>query len=316
MSAGSAPTVATNRLRFPAQLYVHLTWTWTGMDRQSRLLATCMAVSILLHAMLLTVHFGFPEALKVTSTQPLEVILVNAKTREKPVKAQALAQSNLDGGGNTDQQRRAKTPLPVTKAPHAGPDLAQAQRRVQELEAQQERLLAMAKESARTAATAPPRPTTADEANPQPTGRDLRELALAAMKLQAQIDRRHEEYQKRPRKQFIGANAAEYRFAQYEEEWRNKVERVGTLNYPAEARGKLYGTLRLEVTIRPDGSVDSVRLDRSSGLKVLDEAAFRIVRMAAPYGVFPPDIRKDTDLLVITRTWFFGQGDAVWTKRD
>ena len=286
------------------------------MDRQSRLLATCMAVSILLHAMLLTVHFGFPEALKVTSTQPLEVILVNAKTREKPVKAQALAQSNLDGGGNTDQQRRAKTPLPVTKAPHAGPDLAQAQRRVQELEAQQERLLAMAKESARTAATAPPRPTTADEANPQPTGRDLRELALAAMKLQAQIDRRHEEYQKRPRKQFIGANAAEYRFAQYEEEWRNKVERVGTLNYPAEARGKLYGTLRLEVTIRPDGSVDSVRLDRSSGLKVLDEAAFRIVRMAAPYGVFPPDIRKDTDLLVITRTWFFGQGDAVWTKRD
>lgn len=316
MSAGSAPTVATNRLRFSAQLYVHLTGTWTGMDRQSRLLATCMAVSILLHAMLLTVHFGFPEALKVTSTQPLEVILVNAKTREKPVKAQALAQSNLDGGGNTDQQRRAKTPLPVTKAPHAGPDLAQAQRRVQELEAQQERLLAMAKESARTAATAPPRPTTADEANLQPTGRDLRELALAAMKLQAQIDRRHEEYQKRPRKQFIGANAAEYRFAQYEEEWRNKVERVGTLNYPAEARGKLYGTLRLEVTIRPDGSVDSVRLDRSSGLKVLDEAAFRIVRMAAPYGVFPPDIRKDTDLLVITRTWFFGQGDAVWTKRD
>ena len=316
MSAGSAPTVATNRLRFSAQLYVRLTGTWTGMDRQSRLLATCMLVSILLHAMLLTVHFGFPEALKVTSTQPLEVILVNAKTREKPVKAQALAQSNLDGGGNTDQQRRAKTPLPVTKAPHAGPDRAQAQRRVQELEAQQERLLAMAKASAQTAVAAPPRPTTADEASPQPTGRDLRELALAAMKLQAQIDRRHEEYQKRPRKQFIGANAAEYRFAQYEEEWRNKVERVGTLNYPVEARGKLYGTLRLEVTIRPDGNVDSVRLERSSGLKVLDDAAFRIVRMAAPYGVFPPDIRTDTDLLVITRTWFFDQGDAIWTKRD
>lgn len=314
MSAGSVPTVATNRLRLPAQLYAHLAETWTGLDRQSRLLTTCMAVSILLHVMLLTVHFSYPEALKATSTQPLEVILVNAKTREKPVKAQALAQSNLDGGGNTDQQRRAKTPLPVTKAPHAGPDLAQAQRKVQELEAQQERLLAMAKESAQTAATAPPRPTTAEEANAQPTGRDLRELALAAMKLQAQIDRRHEEYQKRPRKQFIGANAAEYRFARYEEEWRNKVERVGTLNYPAEARGKLYGTLRLEVTIRPDGSVDSVRLDRSSGLKVLDDAAFRIVRMAAPYGDFPPDIRKDTDLLVITRTWFFGQGDAVWTK--
>ena len=97
-------------------------------------------------------------------------------------------------------------------------------------------------------------------------------------------------------------------------DWRGKIERVGTLNYPAEARGKLYGMLRLTVTIRPDGSVDSIDLDRSSGLKVLDRAAFRIVQMAAPFAVFPADIRKDTDLLVITRTWFFAQGDKVWTE--
>ena len=270
----------------------------------------------MLHAMLLSIHFKFPDALKFTSTQPLEVILVNAKTKEKPSRAQALAQANLDGGGNTDQQRRAKTPMPVTKASDQGRDLAEAQRRVTELEAQQQRLLALAKSSAPVAASEAPRRVPNEETSTQPTGRDLRELALAAMKLQAQIDKRHEEYQKRPRKQFIGANASEYRFAQYEEDWRNKVERVGTLNYPAEARGKVYGNLRLEVTIRPDGSVESVRLDRSSGLKVLDDAAFRIVRMAAPYGEFPPDIRKDTDLLIITRTWFFGQGDAVWTKRD
>jgi protein TonB len=134
------------------------------------------------------------------------------------------------------------------------------------------------------------------------------------MRLQAQVDRQIDEYQKRPRKKFIGANAREYRFARYEEDWRIKVERIGTLNYPAEARGRLYGNLRLTVTIRPDGSVDSVELDRSSGLKVLDAAAFKIVRMAAPYAAFPPEIRKDTDLLIITRTWFFGQGNKIWTE--
>ena len=174
----------------------------------------------------------------------------------------------------------------------------------------------MAKATPPVAASEALRQTPSEEPVSPVAGRDLRDLAIAAMKLQAQIDKRHEEYQKRPRKQFIGANASEYRFAQYEEDWRNKVERVGTLNYPAEARGKLYGNLRLEVTIRPDGTVESVRLDRSSGLKVLDEAAFRIVRMAAPYGEFPADIRRDTDLLVITRTWFFGQEGAIWTKRD
>jgi protein TonB len=99
-----------------------------------------------------------------------------------------------------------------------------------------------------------------------------------------------------------------------EEEWRAKVERLGTVNYPAEARGKLYGNLRLTVTIRPDGNVESVELDRSSGLKILDAAAFKIVRMAAPYAAFPASIRRDTDLLVITRTWFFSQGDKILTE--
>lgn len=298
-------------MRLPAFLHE----TWGGMDRQSRLLSWSVGVSLVLHAVLLSLHFKFPEALRFSSSQPLEVILVNTKTKEKPSKAQALAQANLDGGGNTDQDRRAKTPLPVTKTSE-GKDLAEAKRRVAELEAQQQRLLALAKASPSVTTSETVRPNPADEAVAQPSGRDLRELSLAAMKLQAQIDKRHEEYQKRPRKQFIGANASEYRFAQYEEEWRNKVERVGTLNYPAEARGKLYGNLRLEVALRPDGTIESIRLERSSGLKVLDEAAFRIVRMAAPYGEFPPDIRKDTDLLIITRTWFFGQGDAVLTKRD
>ncbi len=284
------------------------------LERESRVLYTCIAVSLLLHAVLLSIHFRLPDMMRQTANTALDVILVNSKTRDKPSKAEALAQANLDGGGNTDANRRARTPLPVTNPENPGRDLAQAQKRIQQLEAQQKKLLAQAKPSATSVPTESPRAAPDRETAPSASGRDLADLSLAAMRLQAQIDKRVDEYQKRPRRQFIGARASEYRFAQYEEDWRMKVERFGTLNYPPEARGRHYGNLRLTVTLRPDGSVESVELDRSSGLKVLDQAAFRIVRMAAPYAAFPADIRKDTDLLVITRTWFFGQGDKIWTE--
>ncbi len=288
---------------------------WGALDRQSRLLATSVALSVVLHAILLSAHFRFPDALRWKSTStPLEVVLVNARTREQPARAEALAQANLDGGGNVEHNRRAKTPLPVTDPRQPGRDLAEARRRVKQLEAQQQRLLAQSREARAAVSADSPRRSPAEEPAPQVSGRDLADLSLAAMRLQARIDRNIEQYQKRPRKRFIGARATEYRFARYEEDWRLKIERVGTLNYPAEARGRLYGNLRLTVTIRPDGSIESVELDRSSGLKVLDEAAFRIVRMAAPFAAFPEAIRKATDLLVITRTWFFAQGDKIWTE--
>ncbi len=288
---------------------------WSGLDRQSRVLAVSVGASIFLHAVLLTFHFRFPDSLRWKSAnQPLEVILVNSKTREKAERAKALAQANLDGGGNTNDRRRAKTPLPVTDPRDPGRDLAETQRRVRELEAQQQRLLAQTRDARSSVSSEAQRKNPAEEPSPQVSGRDLAELSLSAMRLQAQIDKRTEAYQQRPRKRFLGANATEYRFAQYEEDWRAKIERLGTLNYPAEARGKLYGVLRLTVTIRPDGSVEAVELDRSSGLRVLDQAAFRIVKMASPFGAFPAEIRKDTDLLVITRSWIFGQGDKIWTE--
>jgi protein TonB len=299
--------IATNSFRRPD--------FWVGLDRQSRVLYGAVAASVLLHAVLLALHFSFPDALRWKSAdQTLDVVLVNAKTKEKPVQADALAQANLNRGGNTDQDRRAKTPLPVIRPNNPGKDLVAAQRRVRRLEQQQRKLLAQAAESRTHVAAKPVPKTPAEKPTPPVSGRDLADLSLAAMRLQAQIDRRIEDYQKRPRMKFIGARAKEYRFAQYEEDWRHKIERVGTLNYPSEARGKLYGNLRLTVTIKPDGSVKSVELDRSSGLKILDAAAFKIVRMASPFAPFPPDIRKDTDLLVITRTWFFGRGDKIWTE--
>lgn len=293
----------------------HPVQPWTGFDHRPRVLYAAIALSLLLHAVVLTLHFKFPQALHwKAAAQPLEVVLVNAKSKERPRHAEVLAQANLDGGGNTDLDRHAKTPLPVTRPRVPGHDLIAAQRRVKQLEAEQHRLLAQARKARHAAPpvvkrVAPPaKPATA------PSGRDLADLALAAMRLQAQVDRNIEAYEKRPRKTFLGARARQYAYALYEEQWREKIERVGTLNYPSTARGRLHGNLQLTVTLRPDGSVQSVVLDRSSGIKALDEAAFRIVRMAAPFQKFPPDIRKRTDLLVITRTWFFGDGDQFWTR--
>ena len=109
-------------------------------------------------------------------------------------------------------------------------------------------------------------------------------------------------------------NMKDYRYSQYLSDWRNKVERIGAMNYPEEARGKFFGSLVLSVALRPDGSVDRIIVVRSSGNKVLDEAAKRIVMMGSPFAPFPPDIRKETDYLDITRTWNFTRGDALETR--
>ena len=108
--------------------------------------------------------------------------------------------------------------------------------------------------------------------------------------------------------------ADEYRFAQYLEEWRRKVERVGNQNYPEAARGRLYGGVLIPVAINSDGSLLSIEINRSSGHIVLDEAARRIIERGAPYAPFPPSIRRDTDVIEITRTLFFTSDDALEAK--
>lgn len=284
---------------------------WAALDFSQRVFALALLASVLLHALVLSIHFQFPDALrKFSSAPPLEVVLVNSKSRSRPVKPDVLAQANLDGGGNTDENRRLKSPMPVLRSDEQGQDLQQATRRVQELEAMQRQLLTQMKK----ADQAPSTPSQREQTEPEPriSGSALATRALASIQREAQISRDIDEYNKRPRKQFIGARASEYRFAQYADDWRQKVERVGNLNYPAEARGKIYGSLQLAVSIKPDGSVDSIEILRPSGFSVLDRAAERIVRLAGPYAAFPSDIRRDTDILVITRTWRFAQGDRLF----
>jgi protein TonB len=156
------------------------------------------------------------------------------------------------------------------------------------------------------------KPVDAAERNELPTANELMQRTLEAVKLEAQIAKDMEAYQKRPKRRFVGARAEEYRFARYVEDWRLKVERVGNLNYPAAAREqKLYGSLLLTVSIRSDGTVERIDINRSSGSRILDAAAVKIVEMSAPFAAFPPDIKRDTDVLHITRTWMFTKGDEL-----
>ena len=280
-----------------------------GLDPESRTFALALGASLVLHALVLSIQFKFPDAMRKLAPAQLEVVLVNSKTRTKPVRPDALAQANLDGGGDTDLDRRARTPLPMLAETGRAAELKRAARRVQELEARQKQLLAQVQ----TKNKAPASPETPAVPAQRVSGAQLADSALAIARMEAQIARDVEEYNKRPRKQFIGARAAEVRFAMYVEDWRQKVERVGNLNYPEGARGRIYGNLRLTVSINADGSLAGVDIERSSGHKILDAAARSIVQLAAPYARFPPDIRRDTDVLVITRTWHFAPGDKVFS---
>lgn len=299
-----------SRLAWPSLPPLPLPAFLAAMDAPRRNLTLAIAASLLLHAVILAIRFTPPDFVDKARERALDVILVNSKSKNRPDKAQAKAQTNLDGGGNTDEDRRAKTPLPPSPKAREGDQLVEAQRRVAELEAQAQAQMTRLK-SERTVSSDRAKVHPAPLPVPDVTGADLASSALAIARLEGQIARQMEEYNQRPRKKFIGARVEEYRFAQYVEDWRQKIERIGNLNYPAAAKGRLYGSLVLTVVIKSNGDLDRVEVSRSSGQRLLDDAARRIVQMAAPYAAFPESIRRDTDILEITRTWTFTNTDRL-----
>ena len=242
----------------------------------------------------------------------MDVVLVNAKSANKPTKADALAQANLDGGGNTDEQRRAKTPLPAVDQSAAKNEKI-AQQRVKQLEQEVKTLMTQANSSAKVLQgeinqqlSGAPTPTNANE---------LLQQSIEIRRLEAELAREHEAYQQRPKRAFVGGRTTEYRFAKFVENWRLKIERVGNLNYPEEAkRTGLQGQLQMTVAIKSNGEVEDIKVERSSGNKTLDQAAKRIVMLSAPFDRFPDSFKNDTDILHITRTWIFGRGDTLTSK--
>jgi len=270
-----------------------------------------LVASVAFHALMIVGvgmrAFGVPKWDAPHNT--MDVVLVNSKSASKPLKADALAQANLDGGGNTDQKLRAATPFPALQARDPTPELRATESRQKLLEEQAKELMTQIKSKA---AVAPSELVAQGTAKPDAEARDLVDMSLEIERLEAQIRRDRQAYQERPKRVFIGARAQEYRFAHYVENWRQRIERIGNLNYPDEARARrIYGSLQLTVAIKADGEVESVEINRSSGYRFLDQAAIRIVRLAAPFERFPDNIRGDTDILHITRTWTFTRTDQV-----
>ena len=297
--------------------------------------------SIFVHAVILSIHFE-PELKKFTDSLPvLEVMLVNAKTLTKPDKADVYAQANLDRGGNTDADHKMKSALPplkqqkaeftVTptaqlkesnKAAKQNVEVTQDQKSVAELEKEAKELMTQI-QSMQKIESKPLQKSAVKEvaesgqeiANKKLDINDITAAALEMDRLEALISKQQDEYQKRPKRKFIGARAKEYAYAMYVDAWRQKVEKIGNLNYPAAAKDlNLYGQLQMTVSIRADGSIENIEINRHSAHKILDEAAKRIVELGAPYPKFSEKMQKETDILSITRTWTFTKEDSLATQ--
>ncbi|MDQ2987856.1 MAG: TonB family protein [Pseudomonadota bacterium] len=266
-----------------------------------------VAFSVVAHAALLAVRFVAPDAFKMQPADPgLEVILVNAKHAQRPLKAEALAQANLDGGGQVEAGR-SKSPLPDMRKSEDGDSVKAAQRRIAELQEIQQNLLTRVKASKFNAAPV----TEKDKPDPTRTGADLLESSKAIARQAAEIDTRIDDQNKRPKKTFITPSTQEVGYAMYYKAMQKRVEEVGTLNFPQANGRKLYGELILEIPIFQDGTIyqkdGGVHVRKSSGSQALDNAALAIVRRASPFGRFPPNmLSSDRDDLwvIITRFKF------------
>jgi protein TonB len=275
----------------------------------NRFLTIALAGSVVIHAILLGVHFAAPDAFRLKPADPgLEVILVNAKHDKAPVKADAIAQANLDGGGNANEGR-AKSPLPDMRKVENGDSVKAAQRKVAELEAQQQKILSQMNKTTQTVAT--PEREKPKEVTPQINAKDLLDTAKAVARMEAEVAKNIEEYNKRPKKTQITARTREAGYALYYKAMQEKIERLGTLNFPQRDGKKLYGELVIYIPVFQDGTIydkeGGVRIERGSGNAALDSAALAIVRRSAPFGRFPDNMRttsKDDIWEIITRFRF------------
>ena len=307
------------------------------LDRaEDRLFAALFVASIIHAAVILGVTFAKPDY-PDTKMSTLDVILVQQTTSKEPKDPAFLAQANQDGGGNTDQPWRPASPLPapftgpraevVTSVPP--PAASEPAEEMGVIDAQSDprpesrTVLAQSEAAPEQIVRRPPkprpRPKAVTKATPAPAPHPAATLpkpklnaitlltkSLAYASLNAELEQRLEHYASKPKRKWVTAGTRESKYAAYMDAWRAKVERIGNLNYPDGARRKrLAGTLLLDVAVNSNGSVNEVVLRRSSGHRILDDAAIRIVKLAAPFAPLPAKIRREADILHIERTWHF-----------
>ncbi len=278
--------------------------------RQFSTLQLALGASLVVHAALLTVRFVDPEAFnKVFEDTPLEVILVNAKTDERPTKAQAIAQANMAGGGEAERGR-ATSPLPPALINLSGEDnVSQTEREVLNLQEQQSLMLGQVKNMLRAL---PPVDLHKPEVTPEQAQREQKRREL--VKLLAEIERRINQENARPKKRYVSPATKEAVYALYYDHLRRAIEDRGTENFPQLNGQKLYGELTMIVTINHNGQVLATEIVQSSGRGALDRRAQLIARSAGPFERFSKDMRRQADQIAVVSRFKFTRDDVLETK--
>jgi len=265
-------------------------------------------LALLAHmVIILGITFAAPQLREMEGLPTLEVTLVQTRSEIKPEEAEFLAQFSQLGGGETDERSVARNPLPVREISEQNMDLpTQPQTPQQRATPNREVTDLMSQPDSRRVRVNKPKPEkTQQRQRPRDAGfLQQAEPEQDRARKWAEINREWQEHQNKPRHKFLNARTREYKYAKYVAEWEAKVQRVGNLTYPEKVRRLgLSGEVTLEVTIKPNGAIHDIAVLQSSGHKLLDNVAIRSAKLAAPFAPFPPEIRRETDLLHMTRTW-------------
>jgi len=269
-------------------------------------LQIALLISVAVHGALLALRIVGPESFnRIFEDTPLEVVLVNAKSTERPVNAQALAQANLAGGGLAEKGR-ATSPLPPSKLMEVGDSTEVEHAQIARLQQVQQQLLTQVRrELALLPTPDPQRDSASQEARAQAERR--RQL----VELLAEIEKRVNDENARPKKRYISPATREVVYAQYYDQLRRKIEDRGTRDFPTHAGKKLYGALTMNIHVDLRGRVIETDIVSSSGNANLDRRAEAIVRAASPFGNFTAAMRKGAEVLVITSRFRFTREDGL-----
>jgi protein TonB len=278
--------------------------------RELTTLQWALALSIGAHGVLLTIRFVDPEAInRAFRDTPLEVILVNARGNEPPVEAQAIAQANLAGGGDAERGR-ATSPLPLAATVQMGDAPDEARQRIEQLQREQQQLLAAVR---REIAALPPPEARSERGSPEQREQDERRQQL--LRLLAEIEKRVNEENARPKKRYISPATREEVYALYYDNLRRRIEDRGTRSFPEHQGRKMFGELTMNVTIDATGRVVEADIVRSSGNRRLDQQALAIVVAAQPFGPFSSAMRAQADQIVVTSRFRFTRDEALETTQ-
>ncbi len=267
-----------------------------------------LLVSVSVHGVALTVRFVDPQAIsRAFRDTPLDVILVNARSSDAPLQAQAIAQANLAGGGES-AKGRAASPLPVAATMELGDAPDEARRRIDQMQQEQQQLLTQIR---REVAALPPPDPRRDNGTPQDREQDERRRQL--LRLLAEIEKRVNDENARPKKRYISPATREEVYALYYDALRRRIEDRGTRDFPEANGRKLYGELTMNVTVDAAGRVVEAEIVRPSKARRLDQQALAIVHAAAPFGPFTTAMRGQADQIVVTSRFRFTREDGLET---